>query len=103
MRAVSPSLPGRDGAGAGIIKRGNSRRCPSRRPPGGAPPALGGGRRPGLGGREPLGSQLLDVRRPAVDLVDPLAEPRLCRVLVTGDGIPIEVEAVVAVVGALDV
>ena len=52
---------------------------------------------------DPLGAELLDVRRPAVEVVDPLAQPGLDRVLVAGDRVPVEVEPVVAVVGALDV
>ena len=48
-------------------------------------------------------AQLLEVGRPAVEVVDPLAQPGLGRRLVAGDRVPVEVEPVVAVVGALDV
>ena len=40
---------------------------------------------------------------PAVEVVDPLTQPPLGRRFVTRDGIPVEVEPVVAVVDALDV
>ena len=67
----------------------------SRRSPDGADP--------GAERRDPLRAQLLDVGRAAVEVVDPVAEPRLERLLVPADRVPVEVEAVVAVVGALDV
>ena len=51
----------------------------------------------------PLRAELLDVGGPSVEVVDPLAQPGLDRVLVAGDRVPVEVEPVVAVVGALDV
>ena len=62
-----------------------------------------GRRGPGLQRREALRAELLEVRGPAVEVVDPLAQPGLDRLLVAGDRVPVEVEAVVAVVGTLDV
>src|SRR4029079_216474 len=53
--------------------------------------------------RDALLAELLHVFGPAADAPDPLAEPGLRRRFVAGDRVPVEVEAVVAVVGALDV
>src|SRR5437867_5853234 len=53
--------------------------------------------------RDPLGAELLDVRRSPVQAVDPVAEPGLDRVLVASDRVPFEIEAVVPVVRSLDV
>src|SRR5262245_47439547 len=62
-----------------------------------------GRRRAWLERRNSLRTQLLDVRRTAIEVVDPLAEPRLDRSLVSRDPVPVEVEPVVAVVRPLDV
>src|SRR5258706_5457245 len=53
--------------------------------------------------RDPLGSQLLDIRGPSLEVMDPLAEPRLERFFVASDGVPLAIEPVVPVVPALDV
>src|SRR5262249_47199724 len=62
-----------------------------------------GRRRAWLERRNSLRTQLLDVRRTAIEVVDPLAEPRLDGSLVARDPVPVEVEPVVAVVRPLDV
>ena len=82
---------GRDTVGQGVSIIGRPRSRPSRT--GWA----------GLQAVEALGAELLHVRGAAVEVVDPFAEPGLDRVLVAGDRVPVEVEAVVAVVRALDV
>ena len=53
-------------------------------------------------GRDALGTEPLEIGRPAVETVDPLRQPGLDGGLVAADRIPVEVEPVVAVVGALD-
>src|SRR6476659_10193400 len=97
-------------------RRARARRCGTRwtdrrpgpgsaRPPSAVLPVVHrrGRRWTGLERRDPLRPQLLDIRGPAIQGVDPVPQPGLERVLVLRDRVPVEVEAVVAVVSALDV
>src|SRR5438128_2003127 len=60
-------------------------------------------RRSGSQRRDTLGAQPLDIGGATVEIVDPVTQPGLGRGLVAADGIPVEIEPVVAVIRALDV
>src|SRR5215203_3562155 len=100
MRAGSPSVPDRYGPATRIISG-----CATVIGPSAVRPVVD---RPRWRRTRPqradaLCPELLHIRGTAVQVVDPLAEPRLQCGFVTRQRIPVEVEPVVAVVDALDI